>query len=112
MNCYPATEQWISEVERGRSCQVTIPLSPEMQLVPGDTVVFALAYSRRGEPPEFVKGGDSVLVSLTDVLDLGTVDLASGDPLFQISWKPLGQFEAPATTSRRPSRARSADRRG
>jgi len=110
MNSYPANEQWISEVERGRSCRMTMPMPPDRRLVPGDTILFALASSRPGEEPQYVKGGDSVLVSLTDVVDLGTVDHITGDSLFQVSWRPLGQSEPQATTTRRSPKPRIPNR--
>jgi hypothetical protein len=106
MNSYPANEQWISEVERGRSCRATLPFPSDKRLAPGDTILFALASSRPGEEAQYVKGGDSVLVSLIDVVDLGTVDRNTGEPLFQISWRPLGQSEPPAATSRRAPKPR------
>jgi hypothetical protein len=111
MNSYPANEQWISEVERGRSCRATLPFPADQRLAPGDTILFALASARPGEEPQYVKGGDSVLVSLTDVVDLGTVDRNTGESLFQISWRPLGQSEPPAATSRRAPKPRIPNRR-
>ena len=91
MNTYPADEQRISEVERGRSCEAVLPLPPGGSLAAGDTVLFALSHSRAGQPPCYVKGGDSVLVLLTDVTDLGVTDPVTGQPLFQLRWEPLGQ---------------------
>ena len=63
MNTYPANEWWISEVERGRSCEAVLPSPPGKTLCVGDTVLFALSDSRSGQLPNFIKGGDSVLVS-------------------------------------------------
>ena len=68
---------------------------------PGDLVLFALATSQSGQGACYVKDGDSVCVLLTDVTDLGTTDPATGMPLFQLSWKPLGQPESPESTTRR-----------
>jgi hypothetical protein len=104
MNIYPADEQRISEVERGRSCRAILPLPPGKSLVAGDTVLFALAQGYAGLEPNYVKGGDSVLVSLTDVIELDQADPATGQPLFQLSWKPLGQIPTGVVTSRRRPR--------
>jgi hypothetical protein len=110
MTSYPANEQWISEVERGRSCGATLPVPSDKRLAPGDTILFALASSRPGEEPRYVKGGDSVLVSLTDVVDLGTVDRDTGESLFQISWRPLGQSEPQPAAGRRAAKPRIPNR--
>jgi len=91
MNIYPADEQRISEVERGRSCKAILPLPPGKSLTAGDTILFALAEARGGQEPIYVKGGDSVLVSLTDVTELDKIDPSTGQALFQLCWKPLGQ---------------------
>jgi hypothetical protein len=104
MNTYPADEQRISEIERGRSCRAIVPLPHGETISAGDTVLFALSHSRAGQQPAFVKGGDSVLVSLTDVADLGRIDPASGQPLVQLSWKPLGRVDPPAAVARRAVR--------
>jgi hypothetical protein len=101
MNTFPAGEQRISEVERGRSCQAIVSLPHGETVSAGDTVLFAHSNARPGQPPEYVKGGDSVLVVLTDVFDLGTTDPASGQPLVQLSWKPLGQGIPPAYEAKR-----------
>jgi len=100
MNTYPADEQRISEVERGRSCEAVVSLPPGGSLAAGDTVLFALSQSRAGQPPSYVKGGDSVLVSLTHVAVLDQTDPATGEPLFLVRWEPLGQVP-PATTPKR-----------
>jgi len=91
MNTYPADEQRIAEVERGRSWEAILPSPPGKSLAVGDTILFALSYCRAGQFPSYIKGGDSVLVSLTDVADLDETDPASGHALFRVSWKPLGQ---------------------
>jgi hypothetical protein len=103
MNTYPADEQRISDVERGRSNHAILPLPPGKSLSAGDTVLFALANSPGGREPSYVKGGDSVLVSLTDVIELDQADPATGQPLYQLTWKPLGQ-DTPGVISprRRP----------
>ena len=76
MNTFPADEQHISEVERGRSCEAVVSLAPGSLLTAGDAVLFALSNSRGGREPSYVKGGDSVLVSLTGVnLIVGRVAL-------------------------------------
>lgn len=95
MHIYPADERRIAEVEQGRRCEAVVPLPLEGTLLTGDTVLFALSVSRPGQPPGYVKGGDSVLVSLTGVTDLGATDPVTGRALVQLSWKPLGQ-EGPA----------------
>lgn len=101
MNTYPADEQRISEVERGRSCRAIVPLQHGETISAGDTVLFALSHSRPGQQPAYVKGGDSVLVCLTDVTHLGRIDPASGQPLVQLTWKPLGQVAPPAAAAKR-----------
>ena len=111
MTTFPAGEQRISEVERGRSRRAIVPLPPGGTIAVGDSVLFALSHARPGQQPAYVKGGDSVLVVLTDVLDLGTADPASGQPLVQLSWEPLGQADLPAAVARRGVRP-VAHRRG
>jgi hypothetical protein len=106
MNIYPANEQRISEVERGRSCNAILPLPPGQSLSAGDPIIFALALSRAGQEPSFVLGGDSVRVLLTDVRDLQTTDPASGRALFQLSWEPPGQDGSPVITAKRRVRRR------
>ena len=101
MNTYPADEQRISEVERGRSCEAVVSLPPGDSLSAGDTVLFALSHSRPGQQPSYVKGGDSVLVSLTNVAALDRIDPGTGYALYQLSWKPLGQFEPTVAAGRR-----------
>ncbi len=91
MHTYPANEQRISEVERGRSCEAVVSQPPGESLVVGQTVLFALSQARAGQPPAYVKGGDSVLVSLTGVTDLGEVDSITGQALVRLVWEPLGQ---------------------
>ena len=91
MNTFPANEQRISEVERGRSSEAIVPLPPGKSLSVGDNIVFALSFCRAGELPSYIKGGDSIVVSLTDVAALEETDPASGDALYRVSWKPLGQ---------------------
>ncbi|AGA26743.1 hypothetical protein [Singulisphaera acidiphila] len=108
MNSYPANEERISEIERGRSCGAVVPLPPGGSLAVGDTVLFALSQSRAGQQPSYVKGGDSVLVSLTDVVDLGTTDPITGQALVQLSWKPLGQETTPVPATKRNAKARNS----
>ena len=91
LHSYPASEQRISEVERGRICNAILPMPDARTLSAGDSVVFALAYSHAGKETCYVKCGDSVCVSLTEVTDLGAIDPATGRALFRLSWKPLGQ---------------------
>ena len=105
MNIYPANEQRISEVERGRSCHATLPLPPGESLSAGDSILFALAYPDENQEPCYVKGGDSVRVTLTDVTVLEEKNPATGEALFQIRWAPLGQQgSSESTTKRRAKR--------
>jgi hypothetical protein len=111
MNTYPADEQRISDVERGRSCRAVVPLPPGGSLAAGDTVLFALSESRAGQQPCYVKGGDSVLVFLTGVTDLGANDPRTGQPLFQLSWEPLGQVGPPIAVTQRAVKSRRSHER-
>jgi hypothetical protein len=96
MITYPATEQRLAEVEQGRSSDAVVPLSPDGSLRVGDAVLFAISQSRAGRTPSFASWGDSVLVSLTKVVDLDKSDPVTGFPLFRVHWKPLGQDVPPA----------------
>jgi hypothetical protein len=91
MTIYPANEQRIWEVERGRSATAILPLSDGTSLSAGDSILFALSITHWNQEPCYVKGGDSVRVILTGVTDLGTRDPATGEALFQMTWEPLGQ---------------------
>ncbi|WP_422929636.1 hypothetical protein [Singulisphaera sp. PoT] len=107
MHIYPVDERRISEIERGRSCEAVVPLPSGGSLLIGDTVLFALSSSRSGLDPTYVKGGDSIVVSITGVTDLGAIDPATGRALIQLTWKPLGQEESSASTlgrARKPNR--------
>ena len=104
MNIYPANEQRISEVERGRSCHATLPLPPGESLSAGDSILFALAYPDANQEPCYVKGGDSVRVILTDVTDLEEKNPDTGEALFHITWAPLGQKESSETNSKRKAK--------
>lgn len=95
MNRYPADERQICEVERGRCCETVVTLPPGETFSAGEDLLFALAQSRPGEEPHYIKGGDSVRVLLTRVTDLEEVDVLTGQPRFQIAWKPLGLVQAP-----------------
>ena len=106
MNIYPANEQRIWEVERGRSFSAVLPLNDGKPLSAGDCILFALSISHGNQEPAFVKGGDSVRVVLTDVTDLEKTDPVTGEALFQITWEPLGQDGSPNTTSKRGARSR------
>ena len=101
MNSYPASEQRISEVERGQSCNAILPMPPGKTPSAGEFVLFALAHTQAGRETHYVKDGDSVCVLLTDVTDLGTTDPATGQALFRLSWKPLGQNGSPETVAKR-----------
>ncbi len=106
MNIYPANEQRICEVERGRSFSAILPLNEGKPLSAGDCILFALSISHGNQEPAFVKGGDSVRVILTDVTDLEKRDPVTGEALFQMTWEPLGQDGSPSTTSKRSARSR------
>ena len=95
VNNYPANEQRISDIERGRISNAVLPMPPGRSLCVGDSIVFALAYSPASQEACYVSCGDSIRVLLTEVTDLGTVDTATGEALFRLSWKPLGQGEPP-----------------
>ena len=112
MNSYPASEQRISEVERGRICNAILPMPGARTLSAGDSIVFALAYLHAGKETCYVKYGDSVCVSLTEVTDLGATDPATGQALFRLSWKPLGQSDSPGTIAKRVVKSRGAHRNG
>jgi len=101
VNSYPASEQRISEVERGQSCNAVLPMPPGKTPSPGEFILFALAHSQAGKETYYVKDGDSVCVLLTDVTDLGTTDPATGQALFRLSWKPLGQNGPSETVAKR-----------
>ena len=112
MNSYPASEQRISEVERGLICNAILPMPPAKTLSAGDSIIFALAYLHAGQDTCYVKDGDSVCVSLTEVTDLGATDPATGQALFRLSWKPLGQSDSPGTIAKRVVKSRGAHRTG
>jgi hypothetical protein len=95
MNSYPADEGRIRDIERGRSCEAVVPSPSEGALTVGDSVVFALAYTRPGQEPCYAKGGDSVRVLLTGVGDFGELDPLTGRALLQLTWEPLGQADPP-----------------
>jgi hypothetical protein len=109
VNSYPASEHRISEVERGRSCSAILPMPFGQTLSAGDSIVFALAYLDAAQETCFVKCGDSVCVSLTDVADLGATDPATGEALFRFAWKPLGEGCSPGTSAKRVVKSRSAN---
>ncbi len=67
-----------------------VPLPPGDSLAAGDTVLFALSQSRAGQEPAYVRGGDSILVCLTDVMHLDRTEPATGQALVQLTWKSLG----------------------
>lgn len=99
MNRYPAGEGWITDVEMGRCCSVTVPVASGSRPAPGDVILFEQGHRRAGEAPHFLNGGDCVQVLLTDVVDLGASDSFSGESNFQLSWSPLGRLEVPAPGS-------------
>jgi hypothetical protein len=106
MHTFPADERRISEVERGRSCEAVVSLPTGGSLLAGEAVLFALAVFRPGEAPCYVKGGDSVLVSLASVTDLGATDPASGLALVRIAWGPPGRDVPPVNAPGRGVRSR------
>lgn len=93
MFVYPADEGRIREVERGGSCGAVVELPPGETLAVGDSVLFALADSRPGQEPSYIKGGDSVRVVLTLVSALGDADPISGRSLTQLMWNRPGAEE-------------------
>jgi hypothetical protein len=101
MNTYPADEQTISDVECGRCCRAVVLLPAGTTLAVGDAVLFAHSHARAGQQPAYVKGGDSILVCLAEVTDLGRIDPATGQALVQLTWKPLGRGESSANVPRR-----------
>jgi hypothetical protein len=111
VNSYPASEQRISEVERGRICNAILPMPGGKTLCAGDSILFALAYSDPGQETCYVKGGDSVCVSLTQVTELGGTDPATGQALFQFSWKPPGQSGSSGIDSERNVKSRASHRK-
>ena len=108
MNSYPASEQRIWEVERGRICNLVLPMPRATTLFPGDFITFALANSHAGKETCYVKCGDSVCVSFTEVTDLGSTDPATGQALYRLSWTPLGQSDSPSNIVKRDVKSRSS----
>jgi hypothetical protein len=108
VNNYPASEQRISEIERGRSYSAILPMPRAQTLAAGDSIVFALAYLDAGQETCFVKCGDSVCVSLTEITDLGATDPTTGQALFRFCWKPLGEDGSPGTSVKRVVKSRSS----
>jgi hypothetical protein len=112
LNSYPASEQRISEVERGLICNAVLPMPGARTLSVGDSIVFALAHFHAGQDAFYVKCGDSVCVSLTEVTDLEATDPATGQALFRLSWKPLGQMDSPGIIAKGVVKSRVAHRAG
>jgi hypothetical protein len=112
LNTYPASEQRISEVERGLVCNAILPMPGARTLSAGDSIIFALAHFHEAQGASYVKDGDSVCVSLTEITDLGATDPATGQALFRFSWKPLGQSGSPGTIAKRVVKSRIAHRTG
>jgi hypothetical protein len=106
VNNYPTDEQWISDVERGRISDAVLPMPPGKSLCVGDSIVFALADSPASREACYVSGGDSIRVSLTEVTDLGTLDPATGEALYRLSWKPLGRSEPPDRIAKGDAKSR------
>jgi hypothetical protein len=109
---YPASEQRIWEVETGRIFSAILPMSCAPPLSVGDSIIFALAHSDLGTRSGYVRDGDSVCVILSEVTDLGTTDLTTGEALFRFSWKPPGQSATPGTVAKRVVKYRSSQGRG
>jgi hypothetical protein len=70
-------------------------------LCAGDSILFALVASHGGQENRYVQDGDSVCVSLTQVTDLGATDPATGQALFRLSWKQLGQSGSTGKSAKR-----------
>jgi hypothetical protein len=100
VNTFPASEQRISEVERGRICNAILPMPVGKTLCAGDSILFAVVASRGGKENRYVQDGDSVCVSLTQVTDLGATDPTTGQALFRLSWKQLGQCGSSGKTAK------------
>jgi len=112
VNSYPASEQRIREVERGRICNAILPMPRTRMLSAGDSINFDLAYSHAGQEPCYVKCGDSVCVSLTEVIDVGATDPATGQALYRLSWNPLGQGDPVGDVTKRKVKSRVSHGRG
>jgi hypothetical protein len=108
VNSYPASERMILDVERGRICNAILPMPRARTLSAGDSVIFALAYSHAGQETCYVKCGDSVCVSVTDVIDAGVTDPATGQALFRLYWNPPGQGDSPSNVVKRVVKSRTA----
>jgi hypothetical protein len=108
MNSYPASEKRIREVERGRICNAILPMPRATTLSAGDFISFDLAHEKAGEEPSYVKWGDSVCVSLTEVTDLGATDPGTGQALYRLSWNPLGQGDSGSNNVKRIVKPRSS----
>jgi hypothetical protein len=108
VNSYPASERTILEVERGRISDAILPMPRARTLSAGDSINFDLAYSRAGKETCYVKCGDSVCVSLTEVADVGATDPATGQALYRFSWKPLGQSDPPGNIVKRVVKSRGS----
>ncbi len=76
-------------------------MSPDKTPSAGEFVLFAHAHTHAGKETYYVKDGDSVCVLLTDVTDLGATDPETGQALFRLSWKPLGQNGSSETVAKR-----------
>ena len=112
MTNYPASEQTISDIERGLLCTAILPMPTDRTLSAGDPIVFALAILDASEATRYVQNGDSVCVSLTEVTDLAATDPATGQALYRLSWKQLGQSDSAGTTAKRVAKSRNAPRTG
>ncbi len=86
------------------ACRAIVPMPLGESLAVGDAILFALAQSAPGQEPEYVKGGDSVRVLLTEVINLEESDPVTGLALFQLSWEPLGQNVAVVVSAKRPAK--------
>jgi hypothetical protein len=108
VNSYPASEQKIRDVERGRICNAILPMPRAKMLSASDSINFDLAYLQAGKEPCYVKCGDSVCVSPTEVTDLRATDPATGHALYRLSWNPLGQSDSPNNIIRRVVKSRDS----
>ncbi len=95
----------------GRICNAILPMPLGRMLSAGDSIHFDLAYLQTGQEPVYVKCGDSICVSLTEVTDLGSIDPATGQALYRLSWNPLGQSDTPSNIGKRVVKPRSSYRR-
>jgi hypothetical protein len=105
VHSYPASEQTIRDIERGRIRHAILP-TPSQTLSAGDSIIFVHFCQRTSH----VDLGDSVRVRLTEITDVGATDPATGQALFRFSWEPLGQKRSPGISAKRVEKSYSGRR--